>query len=169
MGVWKQITLFSFCSLSKTNYKAKIGKVEKTDPRSADYPLTPLRGLPYGLLHGLLHGLLPRTTLNNQPNYFYGEEKHKKPTCSHVHDHNLKQPPFSFHRLSRPSLFHFRPILHRPPASETLFPHNMFSTLNWRLSLIVNFLSIYYYRYSRTLKAWYGLWEMNRFLLKAEP
>ena len=29
------------------------GKVEKTDPRSADYPLTPLRGLPYGLLYGL--------------------------------------------------------------------------------------------------------------------
>ena len=62
----------------------------------------------------------PRTTLNNQPNYFYGEEKHKKPTCSHVHDHNWKQPPFSFHRLSRPSLFHFRPILHRPIASETV-------------------------------------------------
>ena len=35
------------------------GKVEKTDPRSADYPLTPLHGLPYGLLHGLLHGLSP--------------------------------------------------------------------------------------------------------------
>ena len=27
---------------------------------------------------------------------------------------------------------------------------NMFSTLNWRLSLIVNFLLIYYYRYFRT-------------------
>ena len=29
-----------------------LGKVEETDPRSADYPLTPLRGLvrlPYGL------------------------------------------------------------------------------------------------------------------------
>ena len=47
--------------------------------------------------------------------------------------------------------------------------NNMFSTLNWRLSLIVNLLSIYYYRYFRTLKAWYGLWEMNIFLLKAEP
>ena len=165
MGVWKQITLFSFCSLSKTNYTAKIGKVEKTDPRSADFPTD--YSTDYSTDY--FHGLPPRTTLNNQPNYFYGEEKHKKPTCSHVHDHNLKQPPFSFHRLSRPSLFHFRPILHRPPASETLFPHNMFSTLNWRLALIVNFLSIYYYRYSRTLKAWYGLWEMNIFLLKAEP
>ena len=48
----------------KRTYHGKLlelileGKVEKTDPRSADYPLTPLRGLPYGLLHGLPYGLL---------------------------------------------------------------------------------------------------------------
>ena len=110
---------------SRSDQMLAFGKVEKTDPRSADYPLTPLPGPPYGLPYWLLHGLPPRTTLNNQPNYFYGEEKHKKPTCSHVHDHNWKQPPFSFHRLSRPSLFHFRPILHRPPSRETLFPQWM--------------------------------------------
>ena len=34
------------------------GRVEKTDPQSADYPLTPPRGLLYGLLRGLLYGLL---------------------------------------------------------------------------------------------------------------
>ena len=34
------------------------GRVEKTDPHSADYPLTPLRGLLYGLLRGLLYGLV---------------------------------------------------------------------------------------------------------------
>ena len=60
----------------------KDGRVEKTDPRSADYPLTPLHGLPYGLLHGLPYGLPLRTTLNNQPNSFYGVKKYKTPTCS---------------------------------------------------------------------------------------
>ena len=54
-------------------------------------------------------------------------------------------------------------------AALSPFIANMFSTLNWRLSLIDNFLSIYYYRYFRTLKAWCGLWKMNIFLLKAEP
>ena len=34
------------------------GRVEKTDPHSADYPLTPVRGLLYGLLRGLLYGLV---------------------------------------------------------------------------------------------------------------
>ena len=33
------------------------GRVEKTDPHSADYPLTPLRGLLYGLVRGLPCGL----------------------------------------------------------------------------------------------------------------
>ena len=65
------------------------GKVERTDPRSADYPLTPLRGLVYGLL---------------------GEEKHKKPTWSYVH---------------------FRPILNRLPANETLFPQWMIGRRCW--------------------------------------
>ena len=124
------------------NCRVTIGKVEKTDPRSADYPLTPLRGLPYGLLHGLPStdystDYPPRTTLNNQPNYFYGEEKHEKPSCSHVHDHNWKQPPFFFHRLSRPSLFHFRPILHWPPASETLFPQWMVGRGCWILLFLI--------------------------------
>ena len=54
------------------------GRVEKTDPHSADYPLTPVRGLLYGLLRGLLYGLvrglpcgLPQ--LINQI-YFHGEK-----------------------------------------------------------------------------------------------
>ena len=34
------------------------GRVEKTDPHSADYSLTPLRGLLYGLVRGLLYGLV---------------------------------------------------------------------------------------------------------------
>ena len=91
------------------------GKVEKTDPQSADLTHWP-HSADYPTDYSTDYP--PRPTLNNQPNYFYGEEKHKKPTCSHVHDHNWKQPPFSFHRLSRPSLFHFRPILHRPPAKH---------------------------------------------------
>ena len=56
------------------------GKVEKTDPRSADYPTDYSTDYPTDYP--------PRNTLNNQPNYFYGEEKHKKLTCSHMHDHN---------------------------------------------------------------------------------
>ena len=50
-------------------------RVEKTDPRSADYPLTLLRGLPHVLLRGLPCGLPPRTTLNNQPNFTFTEEE----------------------------------------------------------------------------------------------
>ena len=34
------------------------GWVENTDPRSVEYPLTPLHILPYGLPHGLPYGLL---------------------------------------------------------------------------------------------------------------
>ena len=49
-------------------------------PRTTHWP--PLHGLPYGLLHGLPYGLPLRTTLNNQPNSFYGVEKYKTPTCS---------------------------------------------------------------------------------------
>ena len=79
-------------------------------PRSADYPTDYSTDYPTDYSTDYP----PRTTLNNQPNDFYGEEKHKKPTSSHVHDHNWKQPPFSFHRLSLPSLFHFRPILSAP-------------------------------------------------------
>ena len=67
---------------SRDSYSARFGRVEKTDPRSADCPLTPLHRLPYGLLHGLPYGLPLRTTLNNQPNSFYGVEKYKTPTCS---------------------------------------------------------------------------------------
>ena len=37
--------------------KCMAGRVEKTDPHSADYPLTPLRGLLYGLVRGLPCGL----------------------------------------------------------------------------------------------------------------
>ena len=93
-----------------------------TGERRKDWP--PNRGLPTDPAPRTTLRTTPRTTLNNQTNYFYGEEKHKKPTCSHVHDHNWKQPLFSFHRLYRPSLFHFRLILHRPPARETLKINN---------------------------------------------
>ena len=60
---WKRLispysdkALHEFHTCMQTN-TTEAGKVEKTDPRSADSPLTPLLGLPYGLLHGLLHGL----------------------------------------------------------------------------------------------------------------
>ena len=43
---------------SNVYHTCKDGRVEKTDPHSADYPLTPLRGLLYGLLRGLLYGLV---------------------------------------------------------------------------------------------------------------
>ena len=82
-------------------------------PRSADYPTEYSTDYPTDYSTDYP----PRTTLNNQTNYFYGEEKHKKPTCSHVHDHN--------------SVFHFRPILHRPPASETLFRQWMIGRRCW--------------------------------------
>ena len=96
-----------------------------------------IRGLPTDPAPRTTLRTTQRTTLNNQPNYFYGEEKHKKPTCSHVHDHNWKQPPFSFHRLSRTSLFHFRPILNRPPASETLLPQWMIGRRRWIFHFLI--------------------------------
>ena len=42
---------------TSTRKMEKSGRVEKTDPHSADYPLTPLRGLLYGLVRGLPCGL----------------------------------------------------------------------------------------------------------------
>ena len=59
-----------------------LGRVEKTDPRSADYPLTPtsrttLRDYadyPTDYIHGLRQ-------INNQI-YVYGGKRHKKLTCS---------------------------------------------------------------------------------------
>ena len=51
-----------------------MGKIDKTDPCSVDYPLTPT---PRTTLR-----TTPRTTLTNQPNSFYGVEKYEKPTCS---------------------------------------------------------------------------------------
>ena len=59
-----------------------IGKVEETDPRSVDYSLTPLHGLPYGLHCGLPYRLPPRTNLNKHQMYICGGKRHKKPTCS---------------------------------------------------------------------------------------
>ena len=73
---WRQISIDIQISFDIQIWQPPNGKVEKTDPRSAGYPTDYYTDYP------------PRTTLNNQPNYFYGEEKHKKPTCSHVHDHN---------------------------------------------------------------------------------
>ena len=67
----------------------------------------------------LLHGLPLQTTLNNQPNSFYGVEKYKKPTCYTII--TAKDSHHFLFRFSRLSLFHFRPILHRQPA-KTLFP-----------------------------------------------
>ena len=58
------------------------GKVEETDPRSADYPTDYSTDYPtdYSTDYPTDYSTdyPPRATLNNQPNYFYGEEKHKK-------------------------------------------------------------------------------------------
>ena len=51
--------LLLFCVLCGVIVNSVLrGRVEKTDPHSADYPLTPLRGLLYGLLRGRLYGLV---------------------------------------------------------------------------------------------------------------
>ena len=80
-----------------------LGKVEKTDPRSTDYPTDYSTDYPYGI-----------PLIINQIPFFRGKKNTRRipapPTRS-----ELKQPPFSF-RTSRSSLFYFRPILHRPPS-----------------------------------------------------
>ena len=97
-----------FMGMAKEPLKEDAGRFEKTDPRSTDYPLTPLCGLPYGLLRGLPYGLPPRTTLIINQIYFYGGKKHKA-TCSTC-------------TIKTASLFYIRPIRHRP-----LFPQWMIS------------------------------------------
>ena len=49
---------FHYRRVDRLKNEYRKGRVEKTDPHSADYPLTPLRGLLYGLLRGLLYGLV---------------------------------------------------------------------------------------------------------------
>ena len=89
-------------------------------PRITHWP--PLHGLPYGLPYGLLHGLpygLPlRTTLKNQPNYFYGVQKYRKLTCSsYTIITARKTAAIFFSYICRPSLFYFDPFFTgRPPA-----------------------------------------------------
>ena len=96
-----------------------IGRVEKTDPRSADYPLTPaprttLRTTPRTTL---------RTTLKNQPNSFYGVQKYQKRTCSsYTIITARKTAAIFFSYISRPSLFHFAPFFTGRPPARTLFP-----------------------------------------------
>ena len=81
-------------------------------PRTTHRP--PLHGLPYGLLHGVLYRFPLRTTLNNQPNSFYGVEKCKKLTCSSYTIITARKTAANFFsEISRPSLFYFRPTLHR--------------------------------------------------------
>ena len=50
------VSFILFSNIGKT-YALLKGRVEKTDPHSADYPLTPVRGLLYGLVRGLPCGL----------------------------------------------------------------------------------------------------------------
>ena len=74
--------------------RASEGRVEKTDPRSADYPLT----------HAPRTTL--RTTLKNQPNSLYGVQKYKKLTCSSYTIITARKTAAIFSSyFSRPSLF----------------------------------------------------------------
>ena len=67
------------------------GRVEKTDPRSADYPTDYSADYTHRLPY-----------IINQI-YFYGG----RDISLLVQPARSKQPPFSFHRLPRPSLFFF--------------------------------------------------------------
>ena len=55
------------------------GELKRLTPAPWTTHWPPLHGLPYGPLHGLPYGLPVQTTLNNQPNSFYGVQKYKKP------------------------------------------------------------------------------------------
>ena len=59
--IWKQKGQKQeiFDTIINNSDRQLLGKVEETDPRSADYSLTPLRGL-VGLLHGLPSTAFPR-------------------------------------------------------------------------------------------------------------
>ena len=113
------------------------GRVEKTDPRSADYPLTPA---PRTTLR-----TTPRTTLRttptdypkNQPNSLYGVQKYKKLTCSsYTITTARKTAAIFFSYISRPSLFHFAPF---SPAGH--LPERCFH-LNGRSVSAVEYLSL---------------------------
>ena len=100
------------------------GTVEKTDPRSADYPLTPA---PRTTLR-----TTPRTTLRTTPTDYpkkinqipFTEYKnYKKLTCSSYTIITApKTAAIFFSYISRPSLFHSAPFFTGRPPARTLFP-----------------------------------------------
>ena len=101
------------------------GRVEKTEPRSADYPLTPA---PRTTLR-----TTPQTTLRTTPTdypkkstkFLLWSTKIQKAYLLFLHDHNctkLKTAAISFSYISRPSLFHFAPFFTGRPPARTLFP-----------------------------------------------
>ena len=102
---------------------AKIGRVEKIDPHSTDYPLTPclqttLRTTPWTTLR-----TIPWTTLNNLTKFtFMGERDTSLPAPTA----QSKQPPFFLSDFLDPVLFHIGPIRHLSPV-KTLFSQWMIS------------------------------------------
>ena len=88
------------------------GRVENTDPRSADYPLTPT---PRTTLWTTPRTTL-RTTLNNQPNLLL-------PTCASYAIVNT-EPPSCFCPFPQPSPSYcnltLRPVLLDPPPRRLL-------------------------------------------------
>ena len=95
------------------------GRVEKTDPRSADYPLTPA---PRTTLR-----TTPRTTLRTTPTdypkkstkFLLRSTKIQKAYLLFLHDHNCTKNSrhFLFLHFSTQS-FSFCPILHRPATCQ---------------------------------------------------
>ena len=94
----------------------KLGRVENTDPRSADYPLTPA---PWTTLR-----TTPRTTLRTTPTdypkkstkFFLRGRKIQEAYLLHLHDHNCTKNSrhFLFRHFSTQS-FSFSP--HSPSAT----------------------------------------------------
>ena len=105
-------------------------------PRTTHWP--PLHGLPYGLLHGLPYGVPLRTTLNNQPNSFYGVQKYKKLTCSsYTIITARKTAAIFFSYISRPSFFHFAPFFTGRPPARTLFPQWTIGKRCWIFIIVI--------------------------------
>ena len=105
------LLLHNACGCATQVFHVGPGRVEKTDPRSADYPLTPA----------------PRTTLRTAPTdypkkstkFLLRSTKIQKAYLLFLHDHNCTKNSrhFLFLHFSTQS-FSFCPILHRPATCQ---------------------------------------------------
>ena len=96
------------------------GKVEKTYPHSAEYPLPQLRGLPYGLLRGLPYRLPNGLPWINNQIYVYGGKRHKKLTCS----------TYTIITVSKTAVIFFSPTSSTQP-SWSFLPHSPSATCQY--------------------------------------